>query len=218
MAGNPHRDGVSIKILVIVQPENTILKRVKMSNISYEQNGVNDYGINDEVVSPGMCPADQQRRPGRNPTTAGTRRKKWTRIENEVAMESYLRIEPEKRGYRKRLADLWRQNDMVEISEQRLMNQIRQIKKKGWFSQLEIERIKRRIMDNGECTECDGNMEVNIGTDEKMEERNHQYDNNPTLNVESDHQVEERTTGNERLEDQLLSESAKAIIEKLKSL
>ena len=88
-----------------MQPKNTILERVQMSNINLEENGVNEYGINDEVVSPGRCPTDQQRRPGRNPTTAGTRRKKWTRVENEVAMECYLRSEPEKRGYRKRLAE-----------------------------------------------------------------------------------------------------------------
>ena len=82
------------KIPVVVQPKNTILERVQMSNINLEENGVNEYGINDEVVSPGRCPTDQQRRPGRNPTTAGTRRKKWTRVENEVAMECYLRSEP----------------------------------------------------------------------------------------------------------------------------
>ena len=66
-----------------------------MSNINHEENGVNEYGINDEVVSPGRCPADQQRRPGRNPTTAGTRRRKWTRVENEVdvILEANLRKE-----------------------------------------------------------------------------------------------------------------------------
>ena len=191
-----------------------------MSNINHEENGVNEYGINDEVVSPGRCPADQQRRPGRNPTTAGTRRKKWTQVENEVAMECYLRSEPEKRGYRKRVVELWRQKDMAEISEQRLMDQIRQTKKKGWLSQLEIERIKRRIVEKevgGESAANDVIVEVNVCTDGNIPELNQQFDNdNPAVNAESAHQVDEGTIRAEQFEDELFTESEKATVERLK--
>ena len=190
-----------------------------MSNIIQEENGVNEYGINDEVVSPGRCPADQQRRPGRNPTAAGNTRKKWTRVENEVAMECYLRSEPEKRGYRKRVAELWRQKDMAEISEQRLMDQIRQIKKKGWLSQLEIERIKRNIVEKEVGGESAGNenVEVNVYTDGNIPELNHQFDNdNPAVNAENADQVNEGTVRAEQFEDELLTESEKAIVERLK--
>ena len=208
------------KIPVVVQPKNTILERVQMSNINLEENGVNEYGISDEVVSPGICPTDQQRRPGRNPTTSGTRRKKWTRVENEVAMECYLRSEPEKRGYRKRLAELWRQKDMMEVSEQRLMDQVRQIKKKGWLSQLEIERIKRRIVEKEigrDSAGNDVNVEANVCTDGNIPELNQQCDNdNPTLNAESLHQVDEGTIRAEQFEDESLTENEKAIVERLK--
>ena len=60
-------------------------------------------------------------------------------------MECYLRSGPESRGYRKRMHDIWRSKDIFEVTGQRLMDQIRQIKKNKWLSNLEIEKIKRRI-------------------------------------------------------------------------
>ena len=41
--------------------------------------------------------------------------------------------------------DIWRSKYIFEVTEQRLMDQIRQIKKNKWLSNLEIENIKRRI-------------------------------------------------------------------------
>ena len=41
--------------------------------------------------------------------------------------------------------DIWRSKDIFEVTGQRLMDQIRQIKKNKWLSNLEIEKIKRTI-------------------------------------------------------------------------
>ena len=60
-------------------------------------------------------------------------------------MECYLRSQLEKRGYRKRMINISKDNDMFEVSEQRLVDQLRQIKEKKWLSDLEIERIKRNV-------------------------------------------------------------------------
>ena len=60
-------------------------------------------------------------------------------------MEWYLRNGPERRGYRKRMHDIWKSKDIFEVKEQKLMDQIRQIKKNKWLSNLAIEKIKRRI-------------------------------------------------------------------------
>ena len=60
-------------------------------------------------------------------------------------MECYLRSGPERRGCRKRMHGIWRSKDIFEVTGQRLMDQIRQIKKNKWLSNLEIEKIKRRI-------------------------------------------------------------------------
>ena len=83
---------------------------------------------------------------GHHDTASGDRRRKmWTRQENEFVMECYLRSGPERRRYRKRMHDIWRSKGIFEVTEQRLMDQIRQIKKNKWLSNLEIENIKRRI-------------------------------------------------------------------------
>ena len=58
-------------------------------------------------------------------------------------LECYLRSGPERRGYRKRMHDIWRSKDIFEVTEQRLMDQILQIKKNKWRSNLEIKTIKR---------------------------------------------------------------------------
>ena len=43
------------------------------------------------------------------------------------------------------MINIWKDNDMVEVSEQRLVDELRQIKEKKWLSDLEIERIKRTV-------------------------------------------------------------------------
>ena len=74
-----------------------------MSSQHIDDNGVNESGAVSEGLSPGRCPVEQQRRPGRFPATVGVTRTKWTQRENEKVMECYLRSQPEKRGYRKRM-------------------------------------------------------------------------------------------------------------------
>ena len=63
--------------------------------------------------------------------------------------ECYIRSEPERRGYRKRLLDLWKarniNNELTEVTEQRLDDQVRQIKKKKWLETVEQEEIAIRV-------------------------------------------------------------------------
>ena len=59
-------------------------------------------------------------------------------------MECYIASEPQKRGYRKRLFAIWRSRHFLEASEQRLLAQVRQIKLKGWITEIEIEGMKRK--------------------------------------------------------------------------
>ena len=69
-----------------------------MSSQNIDDNGVNESGAISEGLSPGRCPVEQQRRPGRYPATVGVTRRKWTQRENEKVMECYLRSQPEKIG------------------------------------------------------------------------------------------------------------------------
>ena len=110
-------------------------------------NCVNEAGTNNgEGLSHGGCPVEEQRRPGRHQATARTGiRKKWSREENMFVMECYYRSVPSRRGYRKRMLDLWREKGMFIVTEQHLVDQSNQIRKRGWLTDLELEEIIRRI-------------------------------------------------------------------------
>ena len=115
-----------------------------------------------EGVLPGRCPVVKQHRPGRQSATA--LKKKWNKDENKVAIECYLKSDPTRRGYRKRMHNIWIDKTSINISEQRLADQVNQIKKKGWLTELEIEEIKRKCK-SFNCTNTEVNTEVNNDID-----------------------------------------------------
>ena len=127
----------------------------EMSNINSNDNGVKGTGTDSEGASPG---------PGRHPTTVRT---KWTKEVNIVVMECYYRSNPIDesgvpiRGYRRRMFNEWIQRGpFQDITEQRICDQARTIRKNGWLTELELEMIKRNI----EREEFqDNNSETNEG-------------------------------------------------------
>ena len=149
MVGNSPRDGVSIKTLVVVAPHHHYPLLSEMSNIIFNDNGVKGTGTDSEGASPGRCPSVRQRGPGRHPATV---RNKWTKEANIVVMECYYRANPIDesgvpiRGYRRRMFNEWIQRGpFQDITEQRICDQARAIRKNGWLSELELEMIKRNI-------------------------------------------------------------------------
>ena len=62
-------------------------------------------------------------------------------------MECYYRSKPKIKEYRQRLHAMWRDKGMFNITEQKLMDQQRQIRKKQWLTKLELEEIQTRIED-----------------------------------------------------------------------
>ena len=66
------------------------------------------------------------------------------------------------RGYRQRLMQEWKEHGVSEITEQRLCDQARTIRKNGWLSDLEVENIRRMIEAESETmNESIENMEEN---------------------------------------------------------
>ena len=57
----------------------------------------------------------------------------WTKEENRKLWECYLRSKPKKRGYRKRMHGIWKQEGMKEVRKEKLCDQRRKIKKKHWL-------------------------------------------------------------------------------------
>ena len=49
------------------------------------------------------------------------------------------------RGYRQRMTQEWKEHEVFEITEQRLCDQARAIRKNGWLSNLKLQNIRRMI-------------------------------------------------------------------------
>ena len=60
-------------------------------------------------------------------------------------MECFIRSKPENRGYRRRMISIWQDRGMFEISEQRLADQVKQIKHNQWLTKVEVEEMSRII-------------------------------------------------------------------------
>ena len=141
-----------------------------MSNEINSNNGVKETGTACEDLSPGRCPIETQRGPGRHQTTA--RRRKWSQIDNRTAMECFYFSKPGKRGYRKRMHKLWMERSVFQVTKQRLVDQANQIQKKKWLSDIELEEIKRNIEDipHGEVMAVNEQRVETEGMDEQERE------------------------------------------------
>jgi len=110
-------------------------------------------GIFCEGPRSGRCPVVQQRRPGCHLTTA---KRKWTKELNVKVMECYFLSNPldkngrPVRGYRQRMHRLWKDSGMFDIREQNLCDQARAIQKNEWLSVVELEMIKRKVVEQEE--------------------------------------------------------------------
>ena len=119
-----------------------------MSTINLSNNGVNGTGSrNDEGSSPGRCLIEEQRGPGRNPVTA---RMKWNKAINIAVMECYYLSNQMDVGYRQRMHRIWNERKIFKCSEQRLCDQARAIRKNEWLTLVELEEIKRRVLQEEE--------------------------------------------------------------------
>ena len=143
------------------------------SSNSFSDNAVNETRPSWDGLSPGRCSVGKQRKPGRHPATA---RVKWTKQLNRVVMECYYESRPTDdngvplRGYRQRMHKAWRERGMFSLSEQRLCDQARAIRKNEWFTMVELEEIKRSVMNvDNECG-VDNDGEINVEAVEAAEE------------------------------------------------
>ena len=119
-----------------------------MSNQSISMNGVKEARTNGgEDLSPSRCPTEQQGGPGRNHTTAkGGRRRNWSQEVNRIVIECYYSSSPEVVGYIEKMHMIWKEYGMLDVKEQRLLDQKWQIVTKKWFSDLELNEIKEKSM------------------------------------------------------------------------
>ena len=60
-------------------------------------------------------------------------------------MECYYLSEPERRGYRKRMHQIWREKGEFDISKQRIADQVKVINRR-LLSKLELEEVRNRVI------------------------------------------------------------------------
>ncbi|XP_011410066.1 PREDICTED: uncharacterized protein LOC105316682 [Amphimedon queenslandica] len=99
-------------------------------------------------------------------------RTRWTKAMNVAAMECYDLSNPvdnngrSVRGYRKRMYESWKvRGGDLGISEQRLCDQVRAIRKNGWLSQVEIEKIRRKVTEDV-CEESRNSVDRSVSVEE----------------------------------------------------
>ena len=80
----------------------------------------------------------------KNHNVQRTKRKTWTREDNQLALHCYFRSNSSRRGYRKRMIEIWQECASFQTTSQRLADQVRTIIKKGWFSDLEILDVHQK--------------------------------------------------------------------------
>ena len=110
-------------------------------------------------------PKDQKNLSDKNNT-----RKKWTKEINVKVMECYYRSKPAEQGYRQRFHQLWEESNIMEVSEQRLCDQRRVIVNKEWLTSVELEKIKRRVVERAESKDEESDDENDmwfLGFDEE---------------------------------------------------
>lgn len=77
-------------------------------------------------------------------------RREWTKEVNKLLTECYLRSEPKKRRFRKRILAVWNERGLFSATKQQLAGQVKCIKNREWLSIVEIEKIQRPIDNGGE--------------------------------------------------------------------
>ena len=115
---------------------------IKMSNHNITQRGTRATGLG---VMIGKCSADSQhgridRHPAnvccsffrysnddeKNHNDQRTKRKTWTREDNQLALYCYFRSNPSQRGYRKRMIEIWQECANFQTTSQMLADQVEQ--------------------------------------------------------------------------------------------
>ena len=116
---------------------------MKMSNTNFVKSGVKESRMNDEAVLSSRCSLYQQHGLDHHPVTTTT---KWSKQVIDLVMECYYRGVPV-RGYRKKLHQEWRKRGLFECIEQKIYDQAKAIVKNGWFLDVKLEVIKRRVFE-----------------------------------------------------------------------
>eukprot|EP00112_Aurelia_sp_Birch-Aquarium-sp1_P001835 Seg1199.3 transcript_id=Seg1199.3/GoldUCD/mRNA.D3Y31 product="hypothetical protein" protein_id=Seg1199.3/GoldUCD/D3Y31 len=143
-------------------------------------------------------------------------RMKWTKEVNVAVMECFYQSRPftdEGKpilGYRQRMHRKWEEQLLFPVTEQRLCDQARMIRKNGWLTSVELEEIKRRVMEDEDGTQR--NLEVNMNNEEIESNQNgdEMYTNNDDNIQRTREEHDEQSGGNTMPEITIMCDSEQA--------
>ena len=141
---NPNRKWIREQTLT----KNHLITMMNPS-IDNQDNGVNERVATGNPLSPGNGAVEDQAAQGRQPVTGTTRRRRYTREDNRVILMCYYKSRPDEKGYRQCMYNIWKDQSEFDITEQRLADQVRTIKKNKWFTTEEMDEIKREAEGSG---------------------------------------------------------------------
>ena len=84
------------------------------------------------------------------------------------------------RGYRKRMHNIWKKRERLKVTEQRLCDQARMIEMNGWLTELEMNVIKKSMM-NENADKNDQNTGNDNDDDDQGEATENECENSVTV-------------------------------------
>jgi len=145
------------------------------------QTNENPYGVEEASQTtqllPGSLPVGNQAGRGRQSVTGNIvtreRRKEWSRQDNIKVMECFYLSQPERRGYMKRMHQIWKERRLFSVTDQRIADQARVIKRNGLLSSLELEEIKNRVLNVPTSAETEVNLQEEEISEETLQEEDY---------------------------------------------
>ncbi|CAI9715178.1 Hypothetical predicted protein [Octopus vulgaris] len=138
-------------------------------------------------------------------------RHKWTKEDYDTLIECHERVKLERsRGVGRRTLKFWMEKNICPMSENKLMNQVRVVRRKGYLTGVEISRISESLRDPAdglqrmvgvECRVKGGQEEQGSGDGAGKDEEQERYTVNPDI-VVGGHAEEMNQLDNELLEIQ----------------
>ena len=104
---------------------------------------------------------------------------KWEKEVNKIVIECWIKSEPSKRNYRRRMKKIWDEIGVFPVTEQRLADQARRIRVNKWLTDTDIEEIDGRCRDiiheeeTGNSTDNEGSREEEQGAQGNGIDRQH---------------------------------------------
>ena len=175
---------------------------------------INPNGVNGstpaqaDAPSPGSGVVQSQATQGRHQTTGTSSRRRFSRNDNKTILRCYYASSPERWGYRQRMLRIWGETGSFTMSEQRMADQVRVIRKNGWFTTEELEEIKNTV-----ASEKMGNSIQNTEQDEQAPSINDIQEPSPdVLQHENRNQSPVAENCNDPMGESMLSEEKQLLI------